>query len=141
MVHLARGESPDGTPGTLTMDGEAVVFTDDDLRTVRFERSTIRRAKRLRGSPVLELQWIKENTVRRTAFYFVKPPPLLRDRNPVPPPTTSLTAGPMGTLGAMRKNSKRRQMRANTSYLQISGTDMRNEILEWAEEISALLRR
>jgi hypothetical protein len=139
MVHLARGESPSGVRGTLTIEDGFLVFTDRDLRPVRFHRSGIRRAKRVRGSPVLQLEWIEGGTVRRTAFYFVEPPPLITDRGAAPPPL-SPGSGAIGGLGAIRRSSKRRQMRTNAGYLQTSGIDKRRQIQDWADEIAELLR-
>jgi hypothetical protein len=141
MVHLARGESPDGVRGTLTLESDSVVFTDRDLRTLRFHRSGIRRAKRLRGSPILQLDWTDGAVPRRTAFYFVQPPPLATDPNSASLPTSPRSDRPLGGLGATRRTSKRRQMRTNASYLQVYGGDERAHIQSWANEIAKLLAR
>jgi hypothetical protein len=139
MVHLARGESPDGVRGTLTLERESVVFTDQDLRAYRFHRSGIRRARRLRGSPVLQLDWIEAGVLRRTAFSFVQPPPLITDPNVTSLPTSPQSARPLGGFGAARKTSKRRMMRTNAGYLQLFGMNERAHIQSWAEEITRLL--
>jgi hypothetical protein len=139
MVHLARGESPDGVRGTLILENEFVVFTDRDLRALRFHRSDIRGAKRLRGSPVLQLDWTDGDVLRRTAFYFVQPPPLATDPNAASLPSSPRSGRPLGGLGAIRRTSKRRQMRTNASYLTVFGGNERATIQSWADEIARLL--
>ena len=139
MVHLGRGESPDGIRGTLALERESVVFTDQDLHVHRFHRSGIRRARRLRGSPILQLDWIEAGVLRRTAFYFVQPPPLITDPNAMSLPASSQSARPLGGFGAARRTSKRRQMRTNAGYLQMFGLNERARIRAWAEEITKLV--
>ena len=140
MVHLSRGASPSGTQGTLTIEDGFLVFKDSNLGAVRFHRSAIRRVKRLRGSPVLQLEWLEGTTLRRTAFYFVEPPPLITDRNAPPLPPSSGSVRPSGGFGAIRRSSRRRQMRTNAGYLQTSAVDKRGQIQDWADEIAELAR-
>lgn len=140
MVHLSRGESPSGIQGTLTIEDGFLVFTDPNRGAVRFHRSGIRRVKRLRGSPVLQLEWFEDGTLRRTAFYFVEPPPLITDRNAPSVPPSSRSVRPSGGFGAIRRSSRRRQMRTNAGYLQTSAVDKRAQIQYWADEIAELVR-
>ena len=141
MVHLGSRDSLDGVEGTLELAHDAVVFTDATAGSIaRFPLTGIRRAKRLRGSPVLQLDWSGTQGPRRTAFFFVQPPPL-------DPPETGLRGAPgdpfssvpASGFGAMRRPSKRRQMRTNAGYLQTSGMGKGGLIKMWADEIAERL--
>jgi hypothetical protein len=141
MVHLAPGALLDGVEGMLSLDHDAVVFTEAAVRwEARFPLESVRKAKRLRGSPVLQLDWIEENDPRRTAFFFVQPPPLEPPEFGVRRSRSDpFSSEPASGLAAMRKPSKRRQMRANSSYLQTSGIRRSETIRAWADAITEKL--
>jgi hypothetical protein len=134
MVHLARGEPTDGIRGRLILEDEAVVFTPAQQgNPVRFDLGSVKRAKRLKGTPVLRLDWDDQGKQRRTAFYFIQPPPLAPIEHPEGE-TPDLYARPLGPF-SRRKNSKRANMRTNINYLQTSGVGTKYLIKEWADEI------
>ena len=67
MVHLALGDGkkPAEVRGTLSLGDEGLEFVERKTGAdVRFDYTSIRRAKRLRGSPVLLVDWRR---VRRPA--------------------------------------------------------------------------
>jgi hypothetical protein len=137
MVHLSRGDSPDGVRGSLSMEDDAVVFTPAASSVpVRFALTSVRRAKRLIGSPVLRLDW-NDGTPRHTAFYFVEPPPL-RPPDPTSRSVREEAPGPLGPLMPKRR-SRHFQMRDNVRYLQTSGVGTKELIAMWAAEIGERL--
>lgn len=131
MVHLARGAPTDGVKGTLSLDEHAVVFSSA-TQDFRFELVSVQRAKRRKGSPVLQLDWRHQESVRSTAFFFVEPPPLRplesgsRQVDPVPRPA--------GLLGGGRM-TKSRHRKTNIRYLQTKGINTKELIQAWADEI------
>jgi hypothetical protein len=134
MVHLARGEPTDGIRGRLTLEEEAVVFAPaEEGSLVRFDLGSVKRAKRLRGTPVLRLDWEDQGRQRRTAFYFIEPPPLAPIKHPEGV-TPDLYERPLGPF-SHRKTSKRANMRTNINYLQTSGVGSKYVIQEWADQI------
>ena len=137
MVHLRRGEAVVEIKGAIDLTRDAVVFTDaEDGTSVSFAFSSVHRAKRLRGSPVLLLEWQREDEPRRTAFYFSQPPPLTP---PEPGQTTMpgdpFTTRPAGAFGAIRRSSKRRHQKTNIQYLQTVGIKQKDEIAAWVDAI------
>ena len=58
MVHLRTGDKPAEIRGTLSLDEDGLVFTErkTDAQLV-FGFTTIERGKRIRGSPVLLVDW------------------------------------------------------------------------------------
>jgi hypothetical protein len=79
-VWMVHGGTPrDGIRGTLTLEDGAVVFRPryglPGSETV-FGPGTIRGARRVLGSPVLELRPRGEGLPKVVGFYFVQPPSL-----------------------------------------------------------------
>ncbi len=128
MVHLGSGD-PRDVKGSLSIAEDAVAFETEET-TVSIPWTVIRRAKRLRGSPVLMVEWSEDGQARRTAFYFTKPPPLEPD-DPLEDPMAT-----RGAFAAMRRPSKRRHQRQNIRYLQTVGIDRKSQIQGWADEIT-----
>jgi hypothetical protein len=132
MVELER--SPDDIEGMLTLDEHALRFerTDDGGgRTI--ELTHITKVKRVVGSPVFLVHTLEEGVKRATAFYLSKPPPLA-PAGPQPgeaPPT--LLFGNRGPKPA----SKRKQRRANASYLASASAELGSTAKEWMLEIRA----
>ncbi len=143
MVHLSPGASLDGVEGLLSLHDDAVVFAEAGVqRVARFPLESVQKARRLRGSPVLRLDWLEEKGPRRTAFFFVQPPPLEPPEFGVRRPRSDpFATEPARGLAAMRKPSKRRQMRANSSYLQTGGIRRGELIKAWADAITERLER
>jgi hypothetical protein len=137
MVHLRRGEAVVEVEGEIDLTGDAMVFTGkEDGEPVSFAFTSVRRAKRLRGSPVMLLEWQIDDEPRKTAFYFSQPPPLA----PPEPGQTTLpgdpfTTRPTGAFGAIRRSSKRRHQKTNIQYLQTVGIRQKDEIKAWVDAI------
>ena len=114
-VELGKDVQPDEIRGTLELATQALLFTpSDDARTpLRFPLSEIRKVRRLRGSPVLMVERTSTSGTRRTAFYFVQPPPL----NAILGTTVERPSG----LSAFR-NPKRKARRDNVGYGFLSKT-------------------
>jgi hypothetical protein len=78
-----RRTGPNGLKGTLKLEPEHLVFSPKDERAspTIFERAQIRRARRVRGAPVLEIKLASESDVRILGFYFVQPPNLVPEQS------------------------------------------------------------
>jgi hypothetical protein len=132
MVHLRAGPKPREVRGTLTLGGSGLEFVERKTGVdVRFDYGWIRRAKRIRGSPVLMVDWRKDGEDRKTAFYFSQPPPL----EPVP---RSPTIDPRGPLGPFTRAtpSKRQVARMNLGYLRSSSASTKHVVRAWAEAVT-----
>ena len=132
MVELER--SPDDIEGMLTLEERSLRFEPTDGggdRTI--ELTQVTKVKRVVGSPVFLVHTLEEGVKRATAFYLSKPPPLA-PAGPQPgeaPPT--LMFGNRGPKPA----SKRKQRRANASYLASASTELGPTAKEWMLEIRA----
>ena len=78
----------------------------------RFHYPSIRRARRVRGSPDPD-RWRKdEGGTVETAFYFTQPPPLRpRSRATSPQARRMRDANPSGPFSAIRRTPAKRQVR------------------------------
>lgn len=139
MVRLDRGHAEDDVRGTLSLEADAVVFTEA-ISTLehRFPLEHMDKPKRVRGSPILLVILRTNEELQRMAFYFSQPPPL----RPPEPGSTSLPvrgieARPMGAFGALRRSSKRRHMRGNLGYLTTANASYKQVIQTWVVEIGA----
>jgi hypothetical protein len=138
MVHLAlgKGTKPAEVRGTLTLEEGGLEFADKKTGAdIRFEYASIRRAKRVRGSPVLMVDWHRDGEPRKTAFYFSQPPPL----EPVPRSASIDARGPLGTF-ARATPSKRKVTRMNLGYLHSTAVANKKVVKAWAEAISERVR-
>ena len=134
MVRLGSGSDLRDVRGTIAMADDAVVFSErDQHKEHRISLSAIRKAKRVRGSPILMLFHDEGGARRRTAFYFTSPPPL-------EPPEAS-SAGTPTVIGVMPgggpsgRRARKRTMRANVRYLSGANVDLKDEIETWARAI------
>jgi hypothetical protein len=137
MVHLGARSRPPEVRGTLTLGEEGLEFLERKTGVdLRFDWGSIRRAKRIRGSPVLLVDWRKAGQDRKTAFYFSQPPPL----EPVP---RSPTIDPRGPLGPFTRAtpSKRQVARMNLGYLRSTSATSKHVVRAWAEEVTERARR
>ena len=68
----------DGRKGTLVLKDRALVFRPESDRygTSVFKLTDVRRIRRARASPVLEIHLDIPDSPRIVAFYFVRPPPM-----------------------------------------------------------------
>ena len=126
-VDLVREPKKD-RQGTLALQGGHLVFEprSSSGSAIRIPIGSIRRARRLRGSPVLLVVHARDAVTLETAFYFVQPPPLEpvigeRDR------PTPLSFG---------RTSKRRARRQNVGYLGMGNRVKRDEIDDWVRAIA-----
>jgi hypothetical protein len=139
MVHLglSDGRKPAEVRGTLSLGDEGLEFVERRSGAdVRFDYTSIRRAKRLRGSPVLLVDWRRGDEPRKTAFYFTQPPPL-------EPVTRSATIEPRGPLGPFTRAtpSKRQVARMNLGYLRSTSVTNRGMVKAWAEAVTERIKR
>ena len=137
MVHLGARSKPSEVRGTLTLGDRSLEFLERKTGVdVRFDYDSIRRAKRIKGSPVLLVDWRKDGQDRKTAFYFSQPPPL----EPLP---RSPTIDPRGPLGPFTRAtpSKRQVARMNLGYLRSTSATSKQVVRAWAEEVTERARR
>ena len=132
MVELER--SPDDIEGMLTLDERSLRFEPTDCggdRTI--ELTHVTKVKRVVGSPVFLVHTLEEGVKRATAFYLSKPPPL------APAAPLSSEAPPTLIFGnrGPKPASKRKQRRANASYLASASTELGPTEKEWMLEIRA----
>jgi hypothetical protein len=133
-VELGKDVEPDEIMGTLELAGQALLFTpSDEARTpLRFPISEIGKVRRLRGSPVLMVERRSPSGTRRTAFYFVQPPPL----NAILGTTVERPSG----LAAFR-NPRRKARRDNVGYLGTMNREKKATIDEWVRAVKAAASR
>jgi hypothetical protein len=127
-VELEPGSRLEEVQGSLALETEALVFTPRDGSERRYPLAEVARARRLRGSPVLLIVHEPTRGQRRTAFYFVQPPPLV-------PPDESRKA----VLGPLAGGSSRKVRRRNASYLGLSNRQKKQVLREWERAVRAAL--
>jgi hypothetical protein len=127
MVELSPGLASEERRGTLSLQPDVIAFVPSDgSKDVRIPLAQVRKARRLRGSPVLVVTHDAGGRAVRTAFYFAQPPPLeeLHGEGAERP-------APLG----FRKSSKRRARRQNIGYLGTWNRQLKPEIEEWEQAI------
>ena len=100
------GESR-GRRGTLSLDGGSLEFRVESGEVVRLP--DVGRARRQRGTPVLEVRY-RRGGEPRVALIFFERPPELPDRPAVPTPMGVLGARGLrrvGEMGRMRRANRR----------------------------------
>jgi hypothetical protein len=126
-VDLLREPKKD-REGRLSLEAEHLVFEPRTGGTaLRIPVGSIRRARRLRGSPVLLVAHDRDGHRLETAFYFVQPPPLdpvIGRSNERPTPFS------------FGRSSKRRARRENVGYLGLSNRGNRERIDRWARAVN-----
>jgi hypothetical protein len=110
---LVRPGSPDAVPGLLSLVHGILRFAGDDV-SLDVPNSEVRRARRRRGSPILEVSYGEDHTV---FLYFAEPPPL-PGANPRPG---------LGGKGIERA--------ASALHLGAESRLLRRTIDEWAEAL------
>jgi hypothetical protein len=127
MVELSPGLATQERRGTLSLQPDVIAFVPSDgSEDVRIPLTQVRKARRLRGSPVLVVTHDAGGRAVRTAFYFAQPPPLedLRGEGAERP-------APLG----FRKSSRRRARRQNIGYLGTWNRQLKADIEEWEQAI------
>lgn len=115
--------------GSLSLEAGAIVFARADgsvSRRIAF--ADIRKAKRLRGSPVLLVVHTEEGGTARTAYYFAQPPSLDASR-------PELQQRP--SVFGMRQDSRRRVRRNNVGYLGMWNRQKRELLESWVQAVRA----
>ena len=118
--------STDDVEGTLELTDEALRFTSKDEQTRTIALTDVTKVRRIFGSPVLMVHATEDGVRRHVAFYFRKPPPLKPPPTPVDEPPTLI-----GPFNRSRPPSKRKQRRANASYLTTASTDAGEQVRDW----------
>lgn len=132
MVHLGRGLPPTEVRGTLRLGDAALEFSAVETGPdAAIDYPSIRKARRIRGSPVMLIDWLEGTSKRRTAFYFSQPPPLA----PEPRSPTVVPPGPLGPF-TRATPSKRQVARMNLGYLRSTGVTNRAMVREWVGAVS-----
>jgi len=108
------GVSSREAEGKLSLEPAALVFDlADEEGALRIALEDVRKAKRIRGSPILIVDAVEHTSQVRFAFYFVKPPPLV----------------PQG------RESKGRVKRKAVGYLQTANGRMKDLVREWEKAV------
>jgi hypothetical protein len=126
-VELEGASSPQEVRGLLSLTSDALVFAprDERLSERRYPLREVSHARRLFGSPVLLIVRETAEGPRRTAFYFVQPPPLHRpDAVPTRP-----------VFGPFARNSRRRTRRQNVTYLGMWNRERKALLREWQRQV------
>jgi hypothetical protein len=128
MVPLVKGGAEEHR-GTLTLEDGEVVFTDRRATDrVSIPVTDIKKAKRVRGSPILVLTLGEGSSRREVAFYFAPPPPL-KGQTPLRP-----KIAPFGGVRDTDRTTKK-VMRTNVSYLHQANASLKAEIEGWLRAI------
>lgn len=110
---MVRPGSPDAVPGHLSLNRGVLGFTGEDV-TLEVPAAEIRRARRRRGSPILEISFGEDQTM---FLYFAEPPPLPG-------------ANPRPGFGG-----KRIERAASAMHLGAESRLLRRTIDEWSEAL------
>jgi hypothetical protein len=123
MVHARTGL--DGVRGTLALEEEALVFRPDAPGAPAwwFRLEHLRRVRRVRFSPVLEVEVRPPGTPPLVGFYFVQPPSLRETRE---------------ELNPFRRRSARK---AAIRQLRLANRWRKDEIEGWVRAISESMCR
>jgi hypothetical protein len=128
MVPLVKGGAEEHR-GTLRFEDGSVVFTDRRATDrVAIPVGDIKKAKRVRGSPILLLTLGDGASRREVAFYFAPPPPL-KPTKPIRPKVS-----PFGGVRDADRTTKK-VMRTNVSYLHQANANLKAEIEGWLRAI------
>ena len=132
MVELSAGLAAQERRGTLSLQPDVIAFVaSDGSEDLRIPLARVRKARRLRGSPVLVVAHDAGGRVVRTAFYFAQPPPLEDFRG-----EGTEQPSPLG----FRKSSRRRARRQNIGYLGTWNRQLKADIEEWEHAIRDAVR-
>ena len=130
-VELGPGSRLDEVRGSLALVGQELLFTPRDQPGAerRYALEQVVQARRVRGSPVLMIVRETPEGPRRTAFYFVQPPPLERIETPQRP-----------SVGGLGRNPKRRVRRQNASYLGLWSREKKAVLREWERQVKTAVK-
>jgi hypothetical protein len=116
MVHAGTGLN--GVKGALSLHPDRLLFQPASARygEVTFLLRDVRKARRARASPVLELSLKRPGGPSLVGFYFIKPPSL---EEPDPP----------------RLFRRKRAKRLAAQSLRSANLDKKHEVAEWVDAI------
>ena len=118
--------------GTLSLEADALAFAaDDGSGRVRIAFEDVRKARRLRGSPVLLVAHEIDGRTERTAFYFAQPPPLEAFVGERPERPSPLAFG---------RGGRRKARRQNVSYLGTWNRELKAAVAEWERAVREAVR-
>lgn len=116
------GEYTDEARGKLVLDEEESRLSflhDKDAKTVHISLASIRRVRRLVGSPVLVVDFALDERMARMAFFFAQPPPVQQ--------ATLVGRG-------------RRQKRQNIQFLMGENAAHSSDVKRWRNAVRAAVR-
>jgi hypothetical protein len=114
------GDYTDEVRGTLSLEESDLRFEHHKgTKSVTIPVGSIRRTKRVLGSPVLIVEFAQDEHVSRMAFYFAQPPPL--------------DAEPM-------TRKRRRQRKENMGFLMQQNATKRDLVKQWRSAIDEAVR-
>lgn len=116
---MTRSGRPESVEGALSLDPEGLVFESSEV-TFRIPVDRIREATRLRGSPVLRVDYEEAGEAAHVFFFFTEPPPL--PAQPRPSPLSPRGLRRAGNILSLRGQSKQ----------------LKPELREWEEAVRAL---
>jgi hypothetical protein len=118
---MARSGRPESVEGTLSLDRDGLTFEFPNGKfSVPADR--IRQATRLRGSPVLRIDYQEAAEPAHVFFFFAEPPPLPEETRPSPLSPKGLRRA--GTILSLRGQNRQ----------------LKPELREWENAVRALKR-
>jgi hypothetical protein len=125
MVHARTGIT--GIKGSLALEGPILVFHPESTSygDTRVPVDAIRRSRRVRGTPILEIYPRVPNVPNVIGFYFVQPPKIAASGDPVTP---------MGAMNPFRRHAGRR---AALRKLRLANTEKKAEVQRWVDRLQA----
>ncbi len=143
MVPLRRHGELRELKGSLTITSDSLVFTERKAGDeFLIPLGSIRKTRRVRGSPILMVHHGDGAERWETAFYFAQPPPL-RPPEPSslePPRLLGLGLGSKSGAPTSPRRAKKRHMKSNVAYLQNASFDKKDLIQAWVNKIREATR-
>jgi len=134
-VELEKDARLEDVRGTLRLAEGALVFTprDEGRAEARIPVEEVMKVRRVRGSPVMMVVRSSPGGERRTAFYFVQPPPI------------GVIIGeaierPRGRSISDLRNPRRKARRQNVSYLGVMNREKKQALREWVSAVRAAIK-
>jgi hypothetical protein len=134
-VELEKDARLEDVRGTLRLAEGALVFTprDEGRAEERIPVEEVMKVRRLRGSPVMMVVRSSPGGERRTAFYFVQPPPI------------GVIIGeaierPQSRSISDLRNPRRKARRQNVSYLGVMNREKKQALREWVGAVRAAIK-
>jgi hypothetical protein len=133
-VELEKDARLEDVKGTLRLAEGALVFTprDEWRPEARIPMEEVTKVSRLRGSPVLMVVRSSPGGQRRTAFYFVQPPPI------------GVIVGeaierPQSRSISDLRNPRRKARRENVSYLGVLNREKKQTLRAWVRAVRSAI--